>query len=53
MRMVSKCAKCGKEGKTVKTWFYGPKKHKGPSFDVSIYECASGHRWREYLRKKA
>lgn len=49
--MVSKCAKCAKEGKAVKTWSFGPKTRKGPSFDVTLYECICGHRWRSYLRK--
>jgi hypothetical protein len=47
-----KCPKCGKDGKKYKEWAYGPKTRKGPSFDVTMYECPSGHKWRTYLRKK-
>ena len=47
-----KCPECGKEGKkTVKAWVYGPKTRKGPSFNVTIYECPSGHKWRSYQKK--
>lgn len=48
---MGNCNKCGEEGKTIKTWPYGPKTRKGASFDVSIYECPKGHKWRVYLKK--
>jgi hypothetical protein len=47
----AKCPKCRKEGKKVKQWSYGPKTRKGASFDVTIFECNSAHRWREYKKK--
>lgn len=49
---MAKCPECGKDGKQFKKWIYGPKTRKGPTFDVTIYQCASGHKWREYQKKK-
>jgi len=49
---MAKCPKCGKDGKQVKQWVYGPRTRKGPTFDVAIYQCTSGHKWREYRKKK-
>jgi hypothetical protein len=49
--MTPKCPKCGKEGEKTKQWSYGPKTKKGPHFDVTLYECPSSHKWREYRKK--
>jgi hypothetical protein len=46
-----KCPDCGKDGKNIKQWAYGPRNRKGASFNVSIYECSSGHKWRLYEKK--
>jgi DNA-directed RNA polymerase subunit M/transcription elongation factor TFIIS len=48
---MAKCPKCGRNGTPVKRWIYGPKTRVGQTFDVTIYECTSGHRWREYKKK--
>ena len=48
---MGKCNKCGEEGKAIKKWSYGPKSGKGASFDVSIFECPKGHKWRVYQKK--
>ncbi|MDH5482654.1 MAG: hypothetical protein OEY22_07240 [Candidatus Bathyarchaeota archaeon] len=48
---MAKCPKCGKEGKTTKQWSYGTESGRGASFEVTTYECASGHKWREYKKK--
>ena len=50
--MIEKCPECGKEGKSLKQWSYGPKTRKGPSFDVMIFQCDSGHKWRKYYKKQ-
>lgn len=47
-----KCPKCGKEGKIEKQWLYGPKSRKGPSFEVTLFQCPSGHYWRDYKKTK-
>jgi hypothetical protein len=49
---VPKCVKCGKEGKQVKQWSYGPKTRKGASFTVTIFQCPNNHKWREYKKKE-
>jgi len=46
-----KCPKCGNPGKQIKQWVYGPKTRKGGTFDVILYECRAGHRWRVYKKK--
>ena len=50
MKKLAKCPDCNEEGKVTKKWSYGPKTRKGPSFDVTLYACKSGHKWRSYAK---
>lgn len=47
-----RCPNCGKEGRQTKQWLYGPKNRKGASFIVTIFQCPSHHKWREYKKKE-
>ncbi len=44
---VPKCPKCGAEvEKPIKSWTMSPKKRRGPTILIELYECPNGHKFR-------